>query len=137
MGQDEKDWGPPTHSERSGWKVVGGGAKRSILRPQPISLGVVQWIPGVLFGESFFPKVLEAPLGIPHIDAPGSAGIFWRGVWGCVCALGIDPENGILRQISASARYFAREGSNWAQDVALILETRRCGSLIHTKRHVT
>lgn len=81
----EKDWGPPTHSERSGWKVVGGGAKRSILRPQSISLGVVQWIPGVLFGESFFPKVLEAPLGIPHIDAPGSAGIFWRGVCGCVC----------------------------------------------------
>lgn len=70
----------------------GGGVKRSILRPQPISLGAVQWTPGVLFGESFFPTVLEAPLGIPHIDAPGSAGIFWRGV----CVRG-EPRGLILR----------------------------------------
>lgn len=68
----------------------------------PISLDAVQWIPGVLFGEGFFPKVLEAPLGIPHIDALGPAGIFWGRGGGC--PLGIDPENGILRQISVSAR---------------------------------
>lgn len=113
-----------------GW---GGKANRSILRPQPAHFfGCNTVDPRGVFGEGFFSKVLEAPLGIPHIDALGPAGIFWRRGGGC--PLGIDPENGILRQISVSARYFAREDTNWAQDVALIQETQRCGSLIHTKR---
>lgn len=128
MGQGEKDWGPPSHSERCGWKAGGELTGASSDLTPPISLDAVQWIPGVLFGEGFFPKVLEAPLGIPHIDALGPAGIFWRRGGGC--PLGIDPENGILRQISVSARDFAREDTNWAQNVALIQETQRCSLFI-------
>lgn len=35
VGQDEKDWGPPTHSERSGWKVVGEKLRGASSDPSP------------------------------------------------------------------------------------------------------
>lgn len=35
VGQDKKDWGPPIHSERSGWKVVGEELRGASSDPSP------------------------------------------------------------------------------------------------------
>lgn len=57
--QREKDWSPPSHSEKCGWKGCRKSKQEHPLHPSwPILLGAVQWVLVVLFGKHFFTKVL-------------------------------------------------------------------------------